>query len=87
MMKENLFNVYKLILENEAINKIIKVAKNNKTYILRLDTITNITLIIKREPKIINKIEIICLGGNELCYKDNLEYNFRQYVEVVKILF
>lgn len=87
MMKENLFNVYKLILENEAINKIIKVAKNNKTYILRIDTITNITLIIKREPKIINKIEIIWLGGNEPGYKDNLEYNFRQYVEVVKILF
>lgn len=87
MMKENLFNVYKLILENEAINKIIKVAKNNKTYILRIDTITNITLIIKREPKIINKIEIIWLGGNEFGYKYNLEYNFRQDIEAVKIVF
>ena len=35
----------------------------------------------------VNKIEIIWLGGNELGYKDNLEYNFRQDVEAVKIVF
>lgn len=74
--------------KNDAVNKIIEVAlKNNKTYILGIGAITNIALAIKREPKIINKIEIIWLGGNELGYKDNLEYNFRQDVEAVKIVF
>ena len=74
--------------KNDAVNKIIEIAlKNNKTYILGIGSITNIALAIKKEPKIINKIEIIWLGGNELGYKDNLEYNFRQDVEAVKIVF
>lgn len=74
--------------KNAAVNKIIEVAlKNNKTYILGIGAITNIALAIKKEPKIVNKIEIIWLGGNELGYKDNLEYNFMQDVEAVKIVF
>ena len=74
--------------KNNAVNKIIEIAlKNNKTYILGIGAITNIALAIKKEPKIVNKIEIIWLGGNELGYEDNLEYNFRQDVEAVKIVF
>ena len=74
--------------KNDAVNKIIEIAlKNNKTYILGIGAITNIALAIKKEPKIVNKIEIIWLGGNELGYKDNLEYNFRQDVEAAKIVF
>ena len=74
--------------KNDAVNKIIEIAKkNNKTYILGIGAITNIALAIKKEPKIVNKIEVIWLGGNELAYKDNLEYNFRQDVEAVKIIF
>ena len=74
--------------KNVAVNKIIEIAlKNNKTYILGIGAITNIALAIKKEPKIVNKIEIIWLGGNELGYKDNLEYNFRQDAEAVKIVF
>ncbi len=74
--------------KNNAVNKIIEITlKNNKTYILGIGAITNIALAIKKEPKIVNKIEIVWLGGNELGYKDNLEYNFRQDVEAVKIVF
>lgn len=74
--------------ENQAVNKIIEIAlKNNKTYILATGAITNVTLAIKKEPKIIDKIEVIWLGGNELDYKDNLEYNFRQDVDAVRIVF
>lgn len=74
--------------KNDAVNKIIEIAlKNNKTYILGIGAITNIALAIKKEPKIVNKIEIVWLGGNELGYEDNLEYNFRQDVEAVKIVF
>lgn len=72
---------------NDSVNKIVEIAlKNDKTYILGIGAITNIALAIKKEPKIIGKIEIIWLGGNELGYKDNLEYNFRQDVEAVKIV-
>ena len=73
---------------NDAVNKIIEIAlKNSKTYILGIGAITNIALAIKKEPKIVSKIEIIWLGGNEPSYKDNLEYNFRQDVAAVKIVF
>lgn len=72
---------------DDSVNKIVEIAlKNDKTYILGIGAITNIALAIKKEPKIIDKIEIIWLGGNELGYKDNLEYNFRQDVEAVKIV-
>lgn len=73
---------------NDAVNKIIEIAlKNYKTYILGIGAITNIALAIKKEPKIIDRIEIIWLGGNEIEYKDNLEYNFKQDIEAVKIVF
>lgn len=74
--------------DNDAVEKIIEIAlKNNKTYILAIGAITNIALAIKKEPKIIEKIEVIWLGGNQLDYKDNLEYNFKQDVEAVRIVF
>lgn len=74
--------------ENEAVNEIIEIAlKNDMTYVFSIGAITNIALAIKKEPKIINKIEIIWLGGNDISYKDNMEYNFRQDVEAVKIVF
>lgn len=71
--------------ENPAVNKIIDIAlKNKKTYIIAIGAITNIALALIKEPKITNKIEIIWLGGNEINYKDNLEYNFRQDIKAVK---
>ena len=73
--------------ENDAVNKIIEISlKNEKTYILGIGAITNIALAIKKEPSIINKIEIIWLGGHSLLQDDNLEFNFRQDVEAVKIV-
>lgn len=73
---------------NDAVNKIIEIAlKNDKTYIMAIGAITNVALAIKQEPKIIDKIEIIWLGGNEPNYKDNLEFNFKQDVKAVKTVF
>ena len=73
---------------NPAVDKIIEVAlKKKKTYILAIGAITNIALAIEKEPSIINKIEIIWLGGNELGYADNMEYNFRQDIKAVKVVF
>ena len=51
---------------------------------MAIGAITNIAIAIKKEPRIIDKIEVIWLGGNELGYKDNLEYNFRQDIEAIK---
>jgi inosine-uridine nucleoside N-ribohydrolase len=74
--------------DNDAVNKIIEVAlKNNKTYILAIGAITNVALAIKKEPQIIDKIEVIWLGGHSLLQENNLEFNFKQDVEAVKIVF
>ena len=74
--------------ENEAVNKIIEIAnKNDKTYILAIGAITNVALAIKKEPQIINKIEVIWLGGNSFLSKENKEFNFKQDVQAVKIVF
>ena len=73
---------------NDAVNKIIEVAqKNDKTYIMAIGAITNVALAIKKEPKIINKIEVVWLGGHSLLQKNNLEFNFRQDVNAVRIVF
>lgn len=73
---------------NNAVNKIIEVAlKNEKTYIMSIGAITNIALAIKKEPKIINKIEVIWLGGHSLLQNNNLEYNFKQDIEAVRFVF
>lgn len=73
---------------NDAVNKIIEIAqKNDKTYILAIGAITNVALAIKKEPKIIDNIEVVWLGGHSLLQKDNLEFNFKQDVSAVRIVF
>ena len=73
---------------NLAVEKIIEIAlKNKKTYIMAIGAITNIALAIKKEPKILEKIEIIWLGGNSLLQDNNFEFNFRQDIEAVKVVF
>ncbi len=75
-------------VENEAVNKIIEVAlKNEKTYIIAIGAITNIAMAIIKEPKIIDKLEIVWLGGHSILSKKNDEYNFEQDVLAVKKVF
>lgn len=74
--------------KNLAVEKIIEIAlKNEKIYILGIAAITNIALAIKYEPKIVDKIEIIWLGGHTPMYPNNLnEANFKD-VDAVRIIF
>ena len=72
---------------NDAVNKIIEIAlNNNKTYILAIGAITNIALAIKKEPKIIDKIEVVWLGGHSFLQNNNNEFNFKQDIQAVKIV-
>ena len=73
---------------NDAVNKIIEIAnKNVKTYILAIGAITNVALAIKKSPEIINKIEVIWLGGNSFLLNNNREFNFEQDVQAVREVF
>ena len=74
--------------ENEAVSKIIEIAnKNDKTYILAIGAITNVALAIKQEPKIVDKIEVVWLGGHSFLSKGNKEFNFKQDVQAVRTVF
>ncbi|MBQ2938409.1 MAG: nucleoside hydrolase [Clostridia bacterium] len=74
--------------ENDAVNKIIETAlKNKKTYIIAIGAITNVALAILKEPKIIDKLEVVWLGGHSLLCTDNKEFNFRQDMQAVKTVF
>ena len=56
----------------------LKIAnKNDKTYILAIGAITNVAIAINKEPKIVDKIEVIWLGGNSFLSKENKEFNFK----------
>lgn len=73
--------------DNDAVDKIIKIAlKNDKTYIMAIGAITNVALAIKKEPKIIDKIEVVWLGGHSLLQDNNQETNFKDR-DAVRIVF
>lgn len=73
---------------NEAVEKIIEIAKKNKkTTILAIGAITNIALAIEKAPEIVNKIKVVWLGGNTFLTKDNSEFNFRQDIKAVQTVF
>lgn len=73
---------------NNAVDKIIEAAlKNDKTYIMAIGAITNIALAIKKAPEIIEKIEVLWLGGHSLLQNNNQEFNFKQDIDAVRIVF
>ncbi len=73
--------------DNDAVRKIIELSQeNNHLTIVAIGCLTNIALAIKKEPSIIDKIEIIWQGTNFL-FGDNQDFNFRQDVEAVKTVF
>ncbi len=73
---------------NEAVEKMIEIAnRNEQTYIMAIGAITNVALAIKKAPEIMDKIEIIWLGGNSPVCENNCEFNFRQDVQAVKDIF
>ena len=73
---------------NEAVEKIIEIVKKNeKTYIMAIGAITNVALAIQKAPSIVDKIEIIWLGGHSPICNNNKEFNFRQDVQAIKEIF
>ncbi len=73
---------------NAAVNRIIEIAKQyDKTYVLAIGAITNVALAIKQDPTIINKIEVVWLGGHSFLSTHNQEYNFYQDVPAVRTVF
>lgn len=73
---------------NAATSKIIELAKANEhTTVVAIGAITNVALALYFAPEIASKIDVIWLGGHSFLCGNNNEYNFRQDVEGVRIVF
>ena len=73
---------------NEGTSKIIEIARRNEhTTVVAIGAITNVALAIYLAPDIIDKIEIIWLGGNSFLTAKNDEFNFKQDVEAVRYVY
>lgn len=73
---------------NESSQKIIEIArKNEHTTIIAIGAITNVALALYQAQDIIDKIDIVWLGGNSFLTNKNNEFNFRQDVEAVRYVF
>lgn len=74
--------------KNPATEKIIELAKRNiHTTIVAIGALTNVALAIYHAPEIVDKIDIIWLGGNSFLTENNNEYNFRLDIEAVRIVY
>lgn len=88
MYKGAIYYLFESKQLNPATSKIIELAKANEhTTIIAIGAITNVALAIFHAPEIVNKIDIIWLGGNSFLSQNNYEFNFRQDVEAVRIVF
>lgn len=73
---------------NEAVEKIIEIGlKNRKTTILAIGAITNVALAVLREPQLRDRVEVIWLGGDSIMYSRSTEYNFRQDINAVRMVY
>lgn len=73
--------------ETDAVKKIIEEChKGEKVTVIAIGCLTNIALAIKKDPSIINNMEVIWIGSNFLV-GDNQDFNFRQDVEAVRTVF
>lgn len=71
---------------NMAVEKIIEIClKNEATTIVAIGAITNVALAIALEPKIIDRINVVWLGGNEITFNDNSGTNFKDIISVKMI--
>jgi len=75
--------------ESEAAHDLVKRAMSatEPLYVVAIGAITNVASAILMEPKIIEKIVVIWLGGNSLYWKDTLEFNLMQDIAASRVVF
>ncbi len=76
--------------ESDAARDLVKRAlsfQGDRLYVVGIGAITNIASAILMEPKIINKIVVVWLGGNAFHWKDTNEFNLKQDIHAARIIF
>lgn len=75
--------------ESEAVSDLIKRAMTSEEplYVVAIGAITNIASAILLEPRIIEKIVVVWLGGHALYWPDTREFNLEQDVLAARVVF
>jgi inosine-uridine nucleoside N-ribohydrolase len=75
--------------ESEAVRDLIKraMASEEPLYVVAIGAITNIASAILLEPRIIEKIVVVWLGGHALHWPDTKEFNLEQDVLAARVVF
>lgn len=76
--------------ESDAARDLVKRALSfqaDSLYVVGIGALTNIASAILMEPKIINKIVVVWLGGHAFHWKDTEEFNLKQDIYAARIIF
>lgn len=75
--------------DSEAVRDLIKraMAAEQPLYVVAIGAITNIASAILIEPRIIEKIVVVWLGGNALYWPDTKEFNLMQDILSARVVF
>lgn len=76
--------------ESDAARDLVKRAlsfQGDSLYVVGIGALTNIASAILMEPKIINRIVVVWLGGNAFHWKDTDEFNLKQDIYASRIIF
>ena len=75
-------------VDSPAARDLVKraLAAEDTLYVAAIGAITNVASAILLEPKIIDKIVVLWLGGNALWWRDTKEFNLRQDVYAARVI-
>ena len=79
-------------VDSEGARRIVELAREaraagKKLHILAIAAITNVASALLLDPGIANDIVIVWLGGHEMTYENNNEFNLRQDVPAAQVVF
>ena len=72
---------------DNIIESALKCSDKNPLYVIAIGAISNVASALLKEPKIIDKIVVVWLGGNALYWPQNDEFNLKQDVGGAQVLF
>jgi len=71
----------------DLVNRAMSATKDEPLYVVAIGAITNIASAILIEPKIIEKIVVVWLGGHAFHWKDTKEFNLKQDILSSRLMF
>jgi hypothetical protein len=79
---------YSKPVQSEAAKDLVERAMNSEQlYVIAIGAVTNVASAILMEPRIIDRIKVIWLGGQPLHFKSAAEFNLMQDIKASQLLF